>query len=107
MKAIGRCVNGCLVIAPVDVDPQQLMFAELLEIDLAEVDRPIVAVRIEQPDGDWAQRTRASSAAAITAMTAVRYWRTSIDRSDMGSVSSIVNGWCVLSVSIDVWVLDC
>jgi hypothetical protein len=81
------------------------VFVELRDVDVAEVDRLIVAFRVEQPRGDRAQWRKASSAAAITAMTAVRYWRTSIARSDVGSASSIVNGWWVLSVSIDVWVL--
>jgi hypothetical protein len=94
-----------LVVATVDVDPQQLVLAELRGVDVAEVDSSVVAVRVEQPDGGAAQLTRASNAAAITATTAVRYWRTSIARSDAGSSSSIANGWRVLSVSIDVWIL--
>jgi hypothetical protein len=94
------------VVAPVDVDPEELVLAELRDVDVGEVDRLVVAVRVEQPGGDGAQGTRASSAAAITAITAVRYWRSSIARSDVGSVSSIANGWWVLSVSIDLWILE-
>jgi hypothetical protein len=94
------------VVAAVDVDPQELVLAELLDVDVGEVDLRVVPVGVEEPDGDLAQLTRASSAAAITAMTAMRYWRTSIDRSEVGSVSSIANGWCVLSVSIDVLILE-
>jgi hypothetical protein len=93
------------VIATIDVDPQELVFAELSDVDVTQFDRLVVAVRIEQPRGDRAQWRKASSAAAITAMTAIRYWRTSIARSDAGSASSIADGWCVLSVSIDVRVL--
>jgi hypothetical protein len=95
-----------VIVPPVDVDPEQLVLAKLVEVDIGQLDRLVVAVRVEQPGGDRAQWTRASSAAAITAMTAVRYWRTSIARSDVGSVSSMANGWWVLSGSIDVRVLE-
>jgi hypothetical protein len=94
-----------LIVSTIYVDPEELVFAELRDVDVAEVDRLVVAVRVEQPRRDRTQWTKASSAAAITAMTAVRYWRTSIARSAVGSASSILNGWWVLSVSIDFWAL--
>jgi hypothetical protein len=82
------------------------VLAELGDIDLREVDLAVVAVGVEEPRGDRAQWTRASSAAAITAMTAVRYCRASIARSEAGSVSSMKSGLWVLSVSIDLGTSD-
>jgi hypothetical protein len=75
---------------------------ELRDIDIRQVDLAVVAVGIEEPGGDAAQWIWASSPAAITAMTAVRYCRASIARSEAGSASSIRNGLRVLSVSIDL-----
>jgi hypothetical protein len=98
-----RLVLGVVLgVFAIDVDPQELAIAEFLDLDFREVDGTVVPVGIEQPGGDATQLTRASRAAAITAMTATRYWRTSMARSEAGSASSIANGCWVLSVSIDL-----
>jgi hypothetical protein len=101
-KPISDRSDDRVVAVTVDIDPQQLVLTELGDVDLRQVDLAVVAVGVEEPGGDRAQWTRASSAAAITAMTAVRYCRASIARSEAGSVSSIRNGLWVLSVSIDL-----
>ena len=100
-QAASDRLDDRVVAASIDIDPQQLAVTELRDIDLPEVDLAVVAVGVEEPGGDRAQWTRASSAAAITAMTAVRYCRASIARSEAGSVSSMKSGLWVLSVSID------
>jgi hypothetical protein len=81
-----------VVVRAIDVDPQELAIAEFLDLDFGEVDGTVVPVGIEQPGGDATQLTSASRAAAITAMTATRYWSTSMARSETGSGSSIANG---------------
>jgi hypothetical protein len=95
-------VDDGVVVVPIDIDPQQLAVMELRDVDLRQVDLAVVPVGIEEPRGDAVQWIRASRAAAITAMTAVRYCRASIARSEAGSASSIRNGLWVLSVSIDL-----
>jgi hypothetical protein len=44
-----------LVVPPVDVDPEELVLAKLRDVEVGEVDRLVVAVRVEQPGGDGAQ----------------------------------------------------
>jgi hypothetical protein len=92
VQPIGHRVQRIVVVDPVDVDPQELTLPELRDVDVGQVDPPVVPVGVEQPGGDGAQLTRASSAAATTATAATRYWRTSIPRSEVGSASSVRNG---------------
>jgi hypothetical protein len=73
LDPIGDRLEPGVVGESIDVDPEELSIAELLQVDLGQVDRPVVAVRIEQARCDGAQLTRASSAAAMTAITATRY----------------------------------
>jgi hypothetical protein len=81
-----------LVLEAVEVDPKELAIADLGEIGIGQVDTPILPVGVEQPGGDGAQLTSASSTAAIAATAATMYWRTSIPRSGAASASSITNG---------------
>jgi hypothetical protein len=73
LDPIGDRLEPGVVGESIDVDPEELSIAELLQVDLGQVDRPVVAVRIEQARCDGAQLTRARSAAAMTAITATRY----------------------------------
>jgi hypothetical protein len=92
LQASRHLVERLIVVGPVDVDPQELALPELRDGDVGRIEPPVVPVGVEQPGGDRAQLTRASSAAAATAIAATRYWRTSIPRSDVGSASSMKNG---------------
>ena len=85
-------VQRLVVLCTVEVDPQELALPELRDGDVGRVDPPVVSVGVEEPGGDGAQLTRASSAAATIATAATRYWRTCIPRSEVGSASSIKTG---------------
>jgi hypothetical protein len=89
----GNGIDRVVVILTVDVEPEELTIAKLPDLDLGEFESAVVTVGIEQPGGDGAQLTRASSSAAPTAIAATRYWRTSIPRSEVvGSAPSIAYG---------------
>ena len=92
LQASHDLVQRLVVLGTVDVDPQELALPELRDVDVGRVDPPVVPVGVEEPGGDGAQLTRASSAAATIATAATRYWRTCIPRSEVGSASSIKNG---------------
>ena len=60
LQASRQLGEGFVVIGTIDVDPQQLSVAELRDVEVGQVDPPIVAVGIEQPGGDGAQLTELS-----------------------------------------------
>jgi hypothetical protein len=70
-----------LLVASIEVDPQELPVADALLIARLQLDRPVAAIRVEQPAADAAQRSMASRTAPTTAIRAVAYWSTSIARS--------------------------
>lgn len=67
----------------IDVDPEQLSLLERSrQLDRCQLDRAVVAVRVEEPGGDaGAQRSNARTPAATAARRAIPYCRMSIDRS--------------------------
>jgi hypothetical protein len=73
--------------APVEVDPEELALAEALDDVGRQVDRAIVAVRVEEECRRAAQWTRLSRPAARTATMATAYWIASMMRSAPGSSS--------------------
>ncbi len=60
LQASRQLVEGFVVIGSIDVDPQELSVAELRDVEVGQVDPPVVAVGIEQPGGDGAQLTKLS-----------------------------------------------
>ena len=60
LQAGRQLMEGFVVIGTIDVDPQELSVAELRDVEVGQVDPPIVAVGIEQPGGDGAQLTKLS-----------------------------------------------
>jgi hypothetical protein len=72
-QAVGYRVQRVRIFAAVDIDPEELAVPKLRDVDVGQVDQPIVPVGVEQPDGDSTQLTSARRTAATTAMTAVRY----------------------------------
>jgi hypothetical protein len=53
-------VHRLVVVSPIDVDPQELTVAELRDVEVGQIDPPVVPVGVEQPCGDGAQLTRLS-----------------------------------------------
>jgi hypothetical protein len=92
LQAPGERAERSAVVGTIEIDPEELAMPELRDVGIGQVDPPVVPVGVEEPGGDGAQLTRASSAAATIATTATRYWRTCIPRSEVGSASSIKNG---------------
>lgn len=60
VQAIGRGTQRIVIVSNVHVEPQELAIAEVIEVDVGEVDPPVVSVGVEQPRGDEAQLTRLS-----------------------------------------------
>jgi hypothetical protein len=90
-----------LVLTVVDVDPQEALRTELPDDVLGQLDGAVLAIGVEQPGGQAAQRTRPRMPAATTAISAVAYWRTSIVRSCAGSASHDSGSVAAGSSSID------
>ncbi len=44
-----------IVIGSIDVDPQELSVSELRDVEVGQIDPPVVPVGVEQPCGDGAQ----------------------------------------------------
>jgi hypothetical protein len=101
-ESIGDGLESIGVVAAVEIDPQELAVTKIRNVDIGQVDQSVMPVCVEQPGRGGTQLTWASRSAATTATTAVRYWRTSIARSDGAASSRPRNGWGVLSVSIDL-----
>jgi hypothetical protein len=80
---------------PVDVDPQQVAFAEARWSGLIEVDIAVGSVRVIEPDaraGRPGQRSDPRTRAPAMARRAMPYWRMSMARSVAGLSGRITVG---------------
>jgi hypothetical protein len=99
-----RCADRGEVVrrAILEVDPEQLAFADVLAEARRQIDLTVLSVGVIEADarpavalvGDGDQWTTASRIATSAAMNAVPYWSTSIDRSTCSLVGlSITPPW--------------
>ena len=92
---------------PVQVDPEKLVALQAGDGLRPDLDVAVLAVPLEQPTLDGAQRTDASSSAPTTAITATPYCKTSMPRSEptaMGAPDGSSMVWVVMRcASLSTW----
>jgi hypothetical protein len=94
-------VDRRLVLPIVDVDPQQPLGSQRSDDLFVQLDGSVLAIGVEQPGCQAAQRMKPRRPAAATATSAVRYWSASMIRSWAGSPSDDPRSITVVSISID------
>ena len=60
LQSSRQFVKRLVVIGSIDVDPQELSVSELRDVEVGQIDPPVVPVGIEQPGGDGTQLTKLS-----------------------------------------------
>jgi hypothetical protein len=60
LQAGRQLMESFVVIGTIDVDPQELSVAELGDVEVGQIDPPIVPIGVEQSGGDGAQLTKLS-----------------------------------------------